>query len=50
MLRRIDVVGNPNIGVFIQVTDDVAIVLFKDGEHIFLDASTTAVFIAKNIL
>ena len=26
MLRRIDVVGNPNIGVFIQVTDDVAIV------------------------
>ena len=29
MLRRIDVVGNPNIGVFIQVTDDVAIVPYN---------------------
>ena len=29
MLRRIDIVGNPNIGVFIQVTDDVAFVPYN---------------------
>ena len=29
MLRRIDVVGNPNIGIFIQVTDDVALVPYN---------------------
>jgi translation initiation factor 6 len=29
MLRRIDIVGNPNIGVFIQATDDVAIVPYN---------------------
>ena len=26
MLKRIDVVGNPNIGVFVLSTDDIAIV------------------------
>lgn len=29
MLKRIDVVGNPNIGVFVLSTDDVAIVPFS---------------------
>ncbi len=28
MLKRIDIVGNPNVGVFILATDDVAIVPF----------------------
>ena len=26
MLKRVDIVGNPNVGVFITVTDDIAIV------------------------
>ena len=29
MLRRIDIVGNPNIGVFIQATDDFVIVPYN---------------------
>ena len=29
MLKRVDIVGNPNIGVFILATDDVAIVPFN---------------------
>ena len=29
MLKRIDIVGNPNIGVFIQVTDNVAILPYN---------------------
>ena len=29
MLRRVDIVGNPNIGVFILATDDVAIVPYN---------------------
>ena len=29
MLRRIDIVGNPNIGVFIQATDDYVIVPYN---------------------
>ena len=29
MLRRIDIVGNPNVGVFIQATDDYAIVPYN---------------------
>ena len=29
MLRRVDVVGNPNAGIFIQVTDDVALVPYN---------------------
>ena len=29
MLRRVDIVGNPNIGVFILATDDIAIVPYN---------------------
>ena len=29
MLRRVDVVGNPNVGIFVQVTDDVALVPYN---------------------
>ena len=29
MLKRVDIVGNPNIGVFILATDDVAIVPYN---------------------
>ena len=29
MLRRVDIVGNPNVGVFILATDDLAIVPFN---------------------
>ena len=29
MLKRVDIVGNPNIGVFILATDDVAFVPFN---------------------
>jgi translation initiation factor 6 len=29
MLKRVDIVGNPNIGVFVLATDDVAIVPFN---------------------
>jgi len=29
MLKRVDIVGNPNVGVFILATDDVAIVPFN---------------------
>ena len=29
MLKRVDIVGNPNLGVFITATDDVAIVPYN---------------------
>ena len=29
MLRRVDIVGNPNVGVFTLATDDVAIVPYN---------------------
>ena len=29
MLKRVDIVGNPNIGVFILATDDIAIVPYN---------------------
>ena len=29
MLKRVDIVGNPNIGVFILATDDLAIVPYN---------------------
>ncbi len=29
MLKRVDIVGNPNLGVFIQATDDLAIVPYN---------------------
>ena len=29
MLKRIDIVGNPNVGVFIQATDDFVIVPYN---------------------
>ena len=29
MLKRVDIVGNPNLGVFILATDDLAIVPYN---------------------
>ena len=33
MLKRVDIVGNPNVGVFILATDDIAIVPYNLGDE-----------------
>ena len=47
MLKRIDIVGNPNVGVFILATDDVAIApynLLDDKVDILKEALEVDVF------